>query len=84
MAEPHEPGSFLEATPQSQPPQSQPAELARLLSDDSAERAARGLRGAGRIFLTGTGTSHHGALTVSFAVRKGNPLASYADLRPHA
>ncbi|HEX7140539.1 MAG TPA: hypothetical protein VF219_21995, partial [Vicinamibacterales bacterium] len=64
MAEPHEPGSYLKATLESQP-----AELARLLDDDSAARAAARLRGSHRIFLVGTGTSHHGALVGQFMLR---------------
>lgn len=64
MAEPHEPGSHLKATLESQP-----AELARLLADDSAERAATRLRGSSRIFLVGTGTSFHGALAGQFMLR---------------
>ena len=56
MAEQHEPGGYLRATLGSQP-----GELARLLSDDSAERAASRLRDCPRIFLVGTGTSFHAA-----------------------
>jgi glucosamine--fructose-6-phosphate aminotransferase (isomerizing) len=64
MSEPHEPGSFLKATLESQP-----AELTRLLGDDSAARAATRLRGCARIFLAGTGTSFHGALVGQFMLR---------------
>ena len=64
MAEQHEPGGYLRATLGSQP-----AELARLLSDDSAERAASRLRDCPRIFLVGTGTSFHGALAGQFMLR---------------
>ncbi len=64
MSEAHEPGGYLKATLQSQP-----AELARLLADDSAERAASRLRGCSRIFLAGTGTSFHGALAGQYILR---------------
>jgi len=64
MAEPHEPGSYLKATLESQP-----AELTRLLADDSGARAATRLRGCSRIFLAGTGTSFHGALAGQFILR---------------
>ena len=64
MAERHEPGSYLKATLESQP-----AELARLLTDDSAARAADRLRSCNRIFLAGTGTSFHGALAGQFMLR---------------
>lgn len=64
MPEEHEPGSYLRATIESQP-----SELTRLLSDDSAARAAGRLRGSGRIFLAGTGTSFHGALAGQFMLR---------------
>src|SRR5436190_4890461 len=64
MAEPHEPGSYLKATLESQP-----AELTRLLADDSAARAAARLRGCSRIFLVGTGTSFHGAVAGQFILR---------------
>jgi glutamine---fructose-6-phosphate transaminase (isomerizing) len=64
MAEPHEPGSYLKATLESQP-----AELTRLLGDDAAARAATRLRGCSRIFLVGTGTSFHGALAGQFMLR---------------
>jgi len=64
MAEPHEPGSYLKATLESQP-----AELTRLLADDSGARAASRLRGCPRIFLAGTGTSYHGALAGQFILR---------------
>src|SRR6266704_1407343 len=64
VAEQHEPGGYLEATLESQP-----AELTRLLSDDSAERAASRLRDCSRIFLVGTGTSFHGALVGQFMLR---------------
>src|SRR5207249_2521437 len=64
MAEPHEPGSYLKATLESQP-----AELTRLLADDSGARAATRLRGCRRIFLAGTGTSFHGALAGQFILR---------------
>src|SRR5439155_1331416 len=60
----HEPGGYLKATLESQP-----HELARLLSDDSAARAAERLRGCARIFLVGTGTGYHGALAGQFMVR---------------
>ena len=64
MAEPHESGSYLKATLESQP-----AELTRLLADDSAARAATRLRGCSRIFLAGTGTSFHGAVAGQFILR---------------
>lgn len=64
MAEPHEPGAFLKATLESEP-----RELARLLGDDSAQRAAGRLQGCSRIFLVGTGTSYHGALVGQFMLR---------------
>ena len=64
MAEPHEPGSYLKATLESQP-----AELSRLLGDAAAAQAATRLRGCSRIFLVGTGTSFHGALAGQFMLR---------------
>lgn len=64
MAEPHEPGSYLKATLEGQP-----AELKRLLADDSAEIASSRLRDCTRIFLVGTGTSFHGALAGQFMLR---------------
>ena len=64
MPEPHEAGSYLKATLESQP-----SELARLLADDSAARVATRLRGCPRIFLVGTGTSFHGALAGQFMLR---------------
>jgi glutamine---fructose-6-phosphate transaminase (isomerizing) len=64
VAKRHEPGSYLKATLESQP-----AELTRLLTDDSAARAAERLRGSRRIFLVGTGTSFHGALAGQFILR---------------
>lgn len=64
MAEPHELGSYLKATLESQP-----AELTRLLADDSAARAATRLRDCSRIFLVGTGTSFHAALAGQFILR---------------
>jgi glucosamine--fructose-6-phosphate aminotransferase (isomerizing) len=64
VAERHEPGSYLKATLESQP-----AELTRLLADDSAARATDRLRGCKRIFLAGTGTSFHGALAGQFLLR---------------
>jgi glucosamine--fructose-6-phosphate aminotransferase (isomerizing) len=64
VAEKHEPGSYLKATLAGQP-----AELTRLLADDSAARAADRLRGCNRIFLAGTGTSFHGALAGQFMLR---------------
>ena len=64
MAKRHEPGSFLKATLEGQP-----AELKRLLADDSAARAADRLRGCKRILLAGTGTSYHGALAGQFILR---------------
>src|SRR5438132_13679150 len=57
LAEQHDPGAYLKATLESQP-----AELTRLLSDDSADRAASRLRDCSRIRLVGTGTSVHGGL----------------------
>jgi glucosamine--fructose-6-phosphate aminotransferase (isomerizing) len=47
----------------------QPSELARLLADDSAARAAERLADASRIFVVGTGTSFHGALAGQFMLR---------------
>src|SRR5437016_10612244 len=64
MAEPHEPGSFLKTTLESQP-----AALTRLLADDAGARAATRLRDCSRIFLAGTGTSFHGALAGQFILR---------------
>ena len=65
MPERHEPGSFLRATLESQP-----KELARLAADrEPADRAAERLKGSGRIFITGTGTSFHGALVGQFMLR---------------
>jgi glutamine---fructose-6-phosphate transaminase (isomerizing) len=65
VPEPHEPGSFLRATLESQA-----GELARLVADrDPAQRAAERLRGSARIFITGTGTSYHGALAGQFMLR---------------
>src|SRR5258707_9509944 len=64
MSEAHEPGSYLKATLEGQP-----AELARLLADDSAARAASRLRDCSRILLAGTGTSFHGALAGQFILR---------------
>jgi glucosamine--fructose-6-phosphate aminotransferase (isomerizing) len=64
MSAAHEPGSYLKATLEGQP-----AELARLLADDSAARAATRLRDCSRIFLAGTGTSFHGALAGQFILR---------------
>lgn len=64
MAKRHEPGSFLKATLEGQP-----AELKRLVADDSAARAADRLRGCKRILLAGTGTSYHGALAGQFILR---------------
>jgi glutamine---fructose-6-phosphate transaminase (isomerizing) len=58
------PGAFLLETLESQP-----EELARLLADDSAARAAERLRDATRIFLVGTGTSFHGALVGQYMLR---------------
>jgi len=59
-----DPGAYLKSTLESQP-----GELARLLTDGSAAKAAERLRGAGRIFLAGTGTSFHGALVGQFMLR---------------
>src|SRR5713226_3321173 len=64
MSAAHEPGSYLKATLEGQP-----AELARLLQDDSAARAAARLRDCSRIFLAGTGTSFHGALAGQYILR---------------
>jgi len=64
MSAAHEPGSYLKATLEGQP-----AELARLLQDDSAALAATRLRDCSRIFLAGTGTSFHGALAGQFILR---------------
>src|SRR5260370_32058904 len=64
MSVAHEPGSYLKATREGQP-----AELVRLLADDSAGRAAMRLRGCSRILLAGTGTSFHGALAGQFILR---------------
>jgi glutamine---fructose-6-phosphate transaminase (isomerizing) len=64
VPEQHEPGSYLQATLESQP-----AELKRLVADDSTARAADRLRGCGRVFLAGTGTSYHGALAGQFMLR---------------
>ena len=64
MSDAHEPGSYLKATLEGQP-----AELARLLADDSAARAATRLRDCSRILLAGTGTSFHGALAGQFILR---------------
>ena len=59
-----DPGAYLKSTLESQP-----GELARLLADPSAAIAAERLRGAGRIFLAGTGTSFHCALAGQFMLR---------------
>ncbi len=65
MPERHEPGSFLKATLESQP-----RELARLVADrEPADRAAERLKACRRIFITGTGTSFHGALAGQFMLR---------------
>ena len=64
MTEAHEPGSYLKATLESQP-----AELSRILADDSAAKAADRLRGASRVFVVGTGTSYHGALAGQYMLR---------------
>lgn len=64
MPETHEPGADLKATLETQP-----RELARLLSDDSAAKAAMRLRGCSRIFVVGTGTSYHGALAGQYMLR---------------
>jgi DNA-binding MurR/RpiR family transcriptional regulator len=64
VTEKHDPGSYLKATLESQP-----AELTRLLTDDSAARAAERLRASKRIFLAGTGTSFHGAIAGQFILR---------------
>jgi glutamine---fructose-6-phosphate transaminase (isomerizing) len=65
VPDPHEPGSFLLATLESQP-----RELTRLLADgDSAARAAARLRECRRVFIAGTGTSYHGALAGQFMLR---------------
>ena len=58
--------------------ESQPRELARLLADDSAARAAERLQDAGRIFLVGTGTSFHGALAGQYMLR-GAGREAWAD-----
>jgi hypothetical protein len=78
MAEPQVPGSFLKATLESQP-----AELTRLVGDDSAARAATRLRGCARIFLAGTGTSFHGALVGQFMLRSAGVEALRGDV-PYA
>jgi glucosamine--fructose-6-phosphate aminotransferase (isomerizing) len=67
MSAAREPGSYLKATLEGQP-----AELARLLEDDSAELAATRLRDCSRIFLVGTGTSFHGALAGQFILRSAS------------
>jgi glutamine---fructose-6-phosphate transaminase (isomerizing) len=59
-----EPGAILRETLEGQA-----GELARLLGDDSAARAAARLQGASRFFLAGTGTSYHGALAGQFMLR---------------
>ena len=64
MSEAHEPGAYLKTTLEGQP-----AELARLLADESAARAATRLRDCSRVFLAGTGTSFHGALAGQFILR---------------
>lgn len=64
MPEPHEPGSYLKKTLESQA-----RELARILGDGSAAAAAERLRGCDRIFIVGTGTSYHGALAGQFMLR---------------
>jgi len=64
VAEPHEPGAYLKETLESQP-----RELARLLGDDSAARAAIRIRDCSRIFVIGTGTSYHGALVGQYLLR---------------
>lgn len=65
MPDRHEPGAFLRATLESQP-----GELARLVSDRTpVERAAARLRGCRRILIAGTGTSYHGAVAGQFMLR---------------
>jgi glucosamine--fructose-6-phosphate aminotransferase (isomerizing) len=64
MTQAKAPGAYLLETLESQP-----AELARLLADDSAAEAAERLRDASRIFLVGTGTSFHGALAGQYMLR---------------
>src|SRR5260370_15237060 len=64
MSEAHVQGSYLKAALEGQP-----GELARLLADDSAARAATRLRDCSRILLAGTGTSFHGALAGQFILR---------------
>jgi glucosamine--fructose-6-phosphate aminotransferase (isomerizing) len=64
VSDAHEPGSHLEGTLAGQP-----RELARILADDSAQRAATRLAACGRVFLVGTGTSYHGALVGQFMLR---------------
>jgi len=60
----HEPGAYLKATLETQP-----RELARILSDDTAATAAVRLRACARLFVVGTGTSYHGALAGEFMLR---------------
>ena len=64
MTQAKAPGAYLLQTLESQP-----AELARLLADDSAARAAERIRDSDRIFLVGTGTSFHGALVGQYLFR---------------
>src|SRR5919201_3556311 len=64
MTQAKAPGAYLLETLESQP-----GELARLLADDSAARAAERLHDSSRIFLVGTGTSFHGALAGQYMLR---------------
>ncbi len=57
-----EPGRYLKETIEAQP-----AEARRLLAD--VPRAGQRLRGAGRVFVVGTGTSFHGALVGQYLLR---------------
>lgn len=58
------PGAFLEETIESQP-----EALAKILRDAPPASALSRLSGRSRIFLVGTGTSHHGALVGQYLLR---------------
>jgi glutamine---fructose-6-phosphate transaminase (isomerizing) len=58
------PGAFLEETVESQP-----EALAKILRDALPASALSRLSGRSRIFLVGTGTSHHGALVGQYLLR---------------
>jgi len=77
-----EPGGYLRETIEGQP------DLARRLLTGLPE-AARRLRGAGRVFVVGTGTSFHGALVGQYLLRSVGldawavPAFEFACYPPH-